>query len=241
MSQFDKSHLSIDTVENTLLVHRDYIAHCMRWTYVMRHLVMGQKWRNHAILDIGCGVDIPLYKMLCTNKLSGVRYHGVDINKISMPEKFANRKIPYTLYSETDFLSMEPTEEIDLVTSFEMLEHVPYEYAAATLTHANKISKDTANLIVSTPVFDPQVGMAKNHINEMTRTQMIEILNKAGWQIEKCFGTFASEKDCKPHMNEADKSVLNRLREYYDSHYLATLFAPLYPEHSRNNIWICTK
>ena len=241
MYQFDKSHLSVDTVEDTLLVHRDYIAHCMRWTFVQRFLVMEQRWRDHAVLDIGCGRDLPLYKTICTNKLSGVRYHGVDVNKLELPEKFTTRKVKATLYQETDFLSMTPTEEIDLVTSFEMLEHVPYSYAMETLKHAYEVSKPTAHLIVSTPVLDPKVGMAKNHMNEMTREQMIAGLIDAGWKIEQCFGTFASEKDYKPYMCEEDKSVLDRLRKYYDSHYLATIFAPLYPEHARNNVWHCTK
>ena len=241
MNQFDKTHLSIDKVEDSMFVHRDYIAHCMRWTYVQRHLIMGGKWRDHALLDVGCGKDLPLYKMLCSNKLSGVRYYGVDINKLELPEKFANRKVAATLYGETDFCSLTPAEEIDLVTSFEMLEHVPFEYAAATLKHMHTVTKPTGQIIISTPVFDPQVGMAKNHINEMTREQLMDLLSDAGWKVVKNFGTFASEKDYKPHMSEEDINVLNRLREYYDSHYLATIFAPLYPQHARNNLWVCEK
>lgn len=241
MSQFDKTHLSVDAVEHRLVVHRDYIAHCMRWTFVQRFLVMKQRWRNHAVIDVGCGVDVPLYKTICSNKLSGVRYYGVDINKLVMPEDFARRKVKYELFGETDFLSFEPPEAPDLVTSFEMLEHVPFEYSQEVLKRAYEITKPGGHLIVSTPVFDPKVGMAKNHINEMTREQMITNLLDAKWDIKECYGTFASEKDYKPFMSEEDKSVLERLRKYYDSHYLATIFAPLYPEHARNNIWLCQK
>ena len=240
MTQFDNTHLSIEKVEDTLLVHRDYIAHCMRWSFVVRYLTMQQRWRDHALLDIGCGKDLPMYKAICTNKLSGVRYHGVDINVLTLPEKFANRKVKSTLY-HGDFINIMPDEPIDTVTCFEMLEHVPFEYSREVLKHAYTISKPDATLIMSMPVLDPKVGMAKNHINELPREKTIEILNDAGWNVHENYGTFASEKDYKPHMSEEDVSVLNRLRKYYDSQYLATIFAPLYPEYSRNNLWVCKK
>ena len=32
-------------------------------------------------------------------------------------------------------------------------------------------------------------------------------------------------------------SVFDRLRDYYDSNYLATIFAPLYPHRARNVLW----
>jgi hypothetical protein len=31
------------------------------------------------------------------------------------------------------------------------------------------------------------------------------------------------------------------LREYYDSNYLATIFAPLFPAHARNCLWVVDK
>ena len=41
------------------------------------------------------------------------------------------------------------------------------------------------------------------------------------------------------HKNQLNhlETTFSKLREYYDSNYLATIFAPLFPQYSRNCIW----
>ena len=73
----------------------------------------------------------------------------------------------------------------------------------------------------------------------MTYEAVGSLLEARGYHIVEHYGTFASMKDYKPHMDEATKVMFDSLREYYDTNYLATIFAPLYPEHSRNVIWKC--
>ena len=34
----DKTHLSIDQAEERGFIHRDYLAHCFRWSHVVKHL-----------------------------------------------------------------------------------------------------------------------------------------------------------------------------------------------------------
>ena len=245
---FDRTDLSIENAYNTGVLHRDYIAHCMRWTFVLDWLAKsdpkygkGGRYNNVRVFDAGCGKDLMLYKTLCSNKYGKIpHYTGVDINKLEMPAKFANRKLDYTLLSETDILSV---EEIDaeLITSFEVLEHVPFEYCQEVVKHLYDRSPDNATFIVSTPVYDEKVGMAANHINEMTRDTFRTVLEDAGWTIKENYGTFASQKDYKPHMSHEHLQVFEELSVYYSAHYLATIFAPLYPEYARNNLWVCEK
>jgi hypothetical protein len=67
---------------------------------------------------------------------------------------------------------------------------------------------------------------------------MQAMIAHAGFEIDDHFGTFASIKDYKEVLEKEDiDGVFNRLRAYYDSNYLATIFAPLYPSHARNVLW----
>ena len=66
---FDKSHLSIGNAHDTGVIHKDYIAHCHRWNYVIKYLERrdpkyngDMRFKHTSILDIGCGKDLMLYK-----------------------------------------------------------------------------------------------------------------------------------------------------------------------------------
>ena len=233
MSEFDRSHLSIDTAYETGLVHKDYIAHCHRWNYVVKFLERrvrdydgDERYKHSHILDVGCGKDIPLYKVLCTNKMGSTSsYTGVDINEITIPKKFANRKLPITLIKQDVCSITKLDNKPNVVVSFEMLEHVPFEYSQDVLTHLHTLSTDDAHLILSTPVFYEKYGMAKNHINEMTREQVQEQLTKAGWVVAKNIGTFSTRQDLRPYLSEHHKSLYDELSEYYCGHVMATIFA----------------
>ena len=59
---FDKTHLSIDHAEDRLLIHRDYLAHCHRWSFFCNLIKITYKpfgpgglYNNAKILDFGCG------------------------------------------------------------------------------------------------------------------------------------------------------------------------------------------
>lgn len=246
--QFDRTDLSIDTAYDTGVIHKDYIAHCLRWTFVCDWLARsdknygeGPRYFNCRVFDAGCGKDLQLYKALCSNKMGKIpHYTGCDINKLEMPTKFANRKLPYTLLSETDMLSVDRIDA-ELITSFEVLEHVPFDYCVEVVKHLYNVSNDNTTFIVSTPVFDPQIGMAANHINEMTRETFYEVLTGAGWIVTENYGTFASKKDYYKNMTQEHRNVFDALHNYYNSHYISTIFAPLYPQFSRNNLWVCEK
>ena len=49
----DKTHLSINSAESRGFLHRDYIAHCLRWTHVAKFLAQQQRDKSARILDIG--------------------------------------------------------------------------------------------------------------------------------------------------------------------------------------------
>lgn len=244
MTEFDNTHLSIDYAENCLLIHRDYIAHCLRWSFVYKWLYTGGgRWKTAHVLDIGAGKELPLYKMICSNRMTKMKYTGVDINKLELPITFAKRSVECNLYSETEFLDLpeEAYKGINMYTCFEVLEHVPPKYARTMLETVHDHMKDDHHFFVSTPCFDEHVGKADNHVNEMTREALGYLLEEIGFEILENYGTFASQRDYQQHMSPEVLTVFKELSKYYHHHYLATVLAPMYPEYARNNIWLLKK
>jgi hypothetical protein len=273
---FDKTHLSLDLAEERQLVHRDYLAHCLRWSHTIRYLLRNHRYQNALILDVGCGREMPLAKALYTNKMSPGLYVGVDVNKMDIPEMLKGKKIPIRLFSETDFCSLTsedvgeplaiPTSDVDgvvvvettkdyvrpdLITSFEVLEHVTPAYCRQMLTHMRDLMEpNQGTVIISTPCWNGSA--AGNHINEMSYQALGAMIEDLGFAIEGHYGTFASISDYEDLLIEDSglnsqnppmpdvltaHSAFNLLREYYDTNVLAILFAPLYPQGSRNCLW----
>jgi len=237
----DNTHLSIDQAEERGFIHRDYIAHCLRWTHVAKWMGNPKHRKDCKLLDIGCGKDVPLAKMLMTSRMAsdGLDYTGIDYNKLEMPKAFENTKFKPTLIGNVAFPDCKlPHEKFDVITSFEVLEHVEPLHAYNMLEGIRDRLAPEGTAFLSTPVYDAHVGAADNHVNEMTYEVMQLMLQKVGLEVDAHYGTFASIKDYKEMIAKDDlDSMFSRLRDYYDSNYLATIFAPLYPQYARNVLW----
>lgn len=241
--KIDKTHLSADTTEDRQIIHRDVIAHCLRWSHVAKYLHQNQRYKDAHILDIGCGREQPLAKMLYSNRLvpSNGSYTGVDYNKLTLEPMLeaAAKRFPINLIGEKAFPDCElPREKYDIITCFEVLEHVQPLGSYRILEGIEKLLSDDGVAFVSTPNYDEDTGAAANHINELKYETTEALIRRAGLEIESHFGTFASIKDYKEAI-KADglQELFDSLRAYYDSNYLATIFAPLYPSKARNVLW----
>lgn len=251
--KIDNTHLSINTAEERRLLHRDYIAHCLRWSHVARHLHHGQLYKRAHILDVGCGREVPLARLLYSNRLIPVTgsYTGVDYNKLEMPEMLAKAKFPIKLQGQCQFpRQFEKVGDkhkhfigYDVITCFEVAEHIePADTLLLLEGITGHLNKDGIAFL-STPCYDPQTGAADNHVNEMSYWAFGAMIRHAGLHINDVFGTFASIKDYKEELSRNNSpygdlaEAFNRLRQYYDTNYLATIFAPLFPEQSRNCLW----
>ena len=243
---FNNTHLSLDLAEKRGIIHRDYIAHCLRWSHATK--VVNAKFehgKTARIADIGCGKELPFAKALYTNRLTPEAYVGIDINKLAMPEMFHEGvKFQPRLMGETDFVKV--TEEAlgfkpNVITCFEVLEHVPPAHAREMLKRMYDLLEEGGIAFISTPCWDPEVGAADNHLNEMRYSVLGALIEDLGFTIEGHWGTFASLKDYKDELiakyGEPGAAILAGLRGYYDSNMAAVLFAPLFPHLSRNCIW----
>lgn len=223
------------------IFHRDQFAHYLRWTYVLNIAKIGMN-----ILDFGCGSG-NLAEVLYRNKFKCKKYLGLDIRKELIDkniQKFFN--VDWIAFNNNDLChkNLYITGEWDIITCFEVIEHIGKKNRETFLENIRRcMNKDTI-LLISTPVYDESVGAANNHIinneiNEMTYREMEDLLITNGFEIQKVFGTFASQKDYKPYMNEWQKEMFNKLNEYYDSNLISNIMAPMFPEQSRNCLWIC--
>lgn len=240
----DKTHLSIDAAENRGFIHRDYIAHCLRWSHVMKFLGRGHFYRYANILDVGCGKEVPLAKTMYSSKFVPLEgsYTGIDVNTLEMPEMFRTGKFPIKLIGNTDVCGYDFGERrFNVITCFEVLEHVEPAHSFRILNRIRSLlDPETGIAFISTPVYDPNVGAAANHVNEMSFEAVAYLISKAGLTVQGVYGTFASQRDIEPQIGKLGPAVFDAyqsLKTYYDSNYLATVFAPLFPRHSRNALW----
>lgn len=242
----DKTHLSIDQAELRGFVHRDYIAHCFRWSHVVKFLMQRHRFKEEIIMDIGCGKDLPLPRLMYANKMTDFAYVGIDMNVLTMPEMLktavANGKADIQLMGQTDASLV---KEKDLIfekptvsVCFEVLEHIHPTICLRLVRNIYHLLADGGHAFFSTPVWNGSA--AANHIHEMKYDTVGALLEFCGFEIVDVFGTFASQSEIEP-MIYNDSKVLgyayNRLAEYYDSNVLSIIFAPMFPRQSRNAFW----
>ena len=258
----DNTHLSADTAEERVIIHRDLIAHVFRWTHVAKRLHEGNMFKTARVLDIGCGVDLPLARMLYSNRLVVDNYIGIEYNKQEKlkSQMFEKGKFPLNVYGGVDFASNAVSlaqdekgfflnvkgDEHDLpnvFVSFEVLEHVEPAHTRAIMKKIRMLMQHASGdpiCYISTPCYDAQVGAAANHVNEITREALGAMLEDIGLAVVKTYGTFASIRDYRDRLltkRPELKQLYAELHEYYDSNVLATIFAPIVPEYARNNLW----
>lgn len=243
----DTTYLSVNQAAERGFLHRDYLAHMLRWTHVMRYL---SPTKPERILDAGCGREAPLAQVMYANRHAHHSYLGVDVGRIEPVIQY-NGKFQPMLLPHTDVLQLTASGVTDklgghptLVTSFEVLEHMEPDHAYQFLRRladlGQPITKDEpTTYLFSTPVYDAKVGSADNHVNEWTYEGMLWLLRASGFVILDHWGTFASQRDYLPELKEdpAMLKLFNHLKDYYNSDVLANLFAPMFPEHSRNVLW----
>ena len=214
-------------------VHRDYAAHFFRWGFAGR-FIDGTK----SILDVGCGPDVPMMKIMSMPRnVVPKRYVGVDYNP--QPRRHPTRGWG-ELHWNTDFIADHKkvlgTERFDVITNFEVIEHMPKPQGEKLLAAMRDHLAPGGTILLSTPVFSGKA--AANHIHEWGVQEMIDSVKKAKLQVHKRFGTFARQPAIKKVASKAELDVFNRIAEYYGGEVMACFLAPLYPDASSNNIWL---
>lgn len=258
----DKTYLSIDNAEDRGFIHRDYIAHCLRWSHVIKRLYERKTWQTARILDVGCGRELPLAKLLYSSKLIPAAYFGVDVGPVEDSEYQklkGDMALRTTIFENQNFLELKHDDVVDrpdemssdqdtgklpnIVTCFEVLEHVEPKMMFDMLEHMKSLTTPDARFFISTPCWN-RTDCAANHVNEMLYESLGAAFERHGFVVEHVYGTFASIRDYEDELqNWGNKNIgglreaFDKLREYYDTNFLSCVFAPLFPAQSRNCLW----
>ncbi len=243
---YNTTDLDPETTFERHVFHRDQFAHYLRWTHILKVAKIGE-----TIVDFGCGKG-NLLEVLYRNKFKCKKYIGLDIRKQTINqsrEKYMN--VDWAEFIEQDLIMNEIDFNIlqaDKVCSFEVIEHIGKQNADKFLINFLSCGNENAIYYLSTPNFDENVGAAGNHtydsgdgrgvdIQEFGHDELKSLLLKY-FDIVEYFGTFASAKDYKPFMSDWQIKMFETLKEYYDSNLVSNIMAPMFPEQSRNTLWV---
>lgn len=229
---------------------RDYSAHFFRWSFARRFITV-----KDTVLEIGCGEDRPLSKILTGGAAPHVKsYVGVDINKL---KPSGSQRLDFI--GEFNFVTKHKElkkmfGDFDVVVHYEVIEHMAVEHGRKMLRNCFDMLKPGGMMLMSTPCYDGK-RHAANHIHEYTVAELEKETKKAGFEIERRFGTFmdikhigkaapvvpASSKHDDNEINNAATVLREYLGHYYDNDAISCFFAPLYADDARNNLWVCRK
>lgn len=221
---------------------RDYSAHFFRWTCVKRYID-----QTKTVLDIGCGQDKPLLGILRGGPSVNVKkYVGVDLNKIRPSE---DQKA--TFFGEFNFVErwkeLVKHAPFDVVVALEVIEHMNVRHGAAFLQASRELLAPGGLLFLSTPCYDG-IHHAANHIHEYTVPELQALIEKSKFEVVNRYGTFMDIKHFRkpggkvePLTAEIVRQMTALVEDYFDNDALSCFFAPLFPDHARNNLWICRR
>lgn len=234
-------------------VHRDYAAHFFRWSWAVRRRGMGLAGRR--VLDLGCGVDLPLATVATYRSQQPDLYVGVDLNPLKT-HPAGITKTRCVLYGETDVTDPATWQALydahgrfDLVCSFEVIEHMPPDRGWALLWGMRQLVKDDGEVLLSTPVYDGR-RKASNHVHEYTVDELRSTVEAAGFDVVARYGTFMDVRDVHAGIYDwaigrgltgfADgfDALWEQLLEFHSPDVLACFVAPVLPDVARNNLWV---
>lgn len=227
-------------------LHRDYSAHFWRWSFARRFITA----KDH-VLEIGCGEDRPLSKILTGGAAAHVNtYVGLDLNKLKESQSQRLRFIGEFNFAQ-DWKKLHQKVDTpnnglgyDVIVHYEVIEHMKVEHGLNMLKGCYAHLKPGGTMLMSTPCYDG-VRHAANHIHEYTVPELQKMTEKAGFKIEQRFGTFMDIKHIKNVPAEKKglgiETCAKLLAQYYDNDAISCIFAPLFPDQARNNLWVCKK
>lgn len=244
--EFDTSSLGD---HHAAILHRDYSAHFWRWSFARRFVSM-----KDNVLEVGCGPEWPLAKILTGGIQRLVNsYVGVDLNKVKPTN---SQRI--AVLGEFDFVrrwrELEFDGGYDVIVHYEVIEHMKVVHGRALLKACHALLRSEGIMLMSTPCYDG-VRHAANHIHEYDVDELRRYVEAAGFDVLNRFGTFMDIKhigkelptlpaDCNlqpENLRKAVQIVKQRLEQYFDNDAISCIFAPLYPDTARNNLWVCQK
>jgi 2-polyprenyl-3-methyl-5-hydroxy-6-metoxy-1,4-benzoquinol methylase len=158
--------------------------HKLRFRFIRKYI------RKGRLFDLGAGWG---HFMLAGKEL-GYDVHGIEIAE--QPYKYCveDLKLPV---EHIDFFKYHPAEKYDIVTMWDVLEHI--DKADTFLQHVNEITKSGGYLFLQVPQIDSYFSkrfrdrwkmMGLDHVNYFSRKTITQILETNGYEVLKIKSSF---------------------------------------------------
>ena len=149
----------------------------MDYEHLPRYALAKQLAGGMSVLDFGCGTG---YGTALLGEVAE-SVVGMDIAAAAIKWAKETHRNPKLRFEErADLGRVFPQASFDLVTCFEMIEHVDHETQLEVIRSISALLKPGGKLIISTP--DPQVTASYDenpyHIREMTESEFLELLRE---------------------------------------------------------------
>lgn len=221
----------------SLVIDRDYLAHVLKWSYVVRCIERRRALdprRPYHVADVGCGVEAPLAAVIAGHAYLArgrpLAYYGVDVGPIRPLASPAWA----TFLPFTDALLWEPPVLMDLVACLEVIEHMPRDDGLRLLRRLRSIVRPDGTVLLATPV--RARTLPRNHVYEWGLDELLEEVASAGLVVERIFGTFMDVNVASTLASRSPglREAWDLLSAYYNSEVLSCLMSPLFPEASKS-------
>jgi len=233
--EFDRTQLKMAQFKHQ--PHKDYLGHIFRWGFAGKYIN-----RKTRVLDVGCGQEMPFARSLGGANPNTVPelYVGVDLNKIKEPLTRKNFEVKDEFNIINNWKALRKQYgKFDVIVNFEVFEHMQMKHGRKMLRAFKKLLADDGILIFSIPVYSDRYKMAKNHINELRKSEIEDELQSAGFNIAKQFGTFGNWNDLKKVATKDEIALYKTVGEFYSNDLLGCFLSPKYPEAARNITHVC--
>lgn len=201
-----------------------------------RYNYAGKSVRNKSVLDVGCGTG---YGTNCLANLGAEKVTGIDISKKFID--IAKKKYikPNVRFEVLDALKLERLEEkFDIITCFEVLEHLPIGTHEEFLSDVGRILKSEGKLFLSTPnrlLASPgsDKPLFPYHTKEFSPKELKEILERH-FQSVVVYGVRYNSEERIKRIASLVKRPQNKLASFAVRFGIVHKILPLIPKGVRN-------
>ena len=156
------------------------------WDHVIRYWWASDFCKNKKVLDCACGKGYGSY--ILSKKAAAVI--GIDLNPTSLEIAGTSfQSVPNLQFKKQDIFNLQDlNQKFDLITAFEVIEHISPEATADFLSSLKKVLAPGGMIIISTPNHDvvtkSGVSIPAFHINNFKASELQQILKKHFKQVE---------------------------------------------------------
>ena len=223
--------------------------------YIQHHQVV--KWckPGNQVLDVCCGRGLLLPMLRYQRKDIG-GYTGVDITpknatyhqkRVTDGKPIDGDYYPFPIRfveSNVAEMSAKLERQYDVVVYTSSIEHMHKEMGQQSLHECRTVANDGAVMILTCPnTSEEQDGydtQYRAHVYEWKRSELIDGLAMAGWDVITEYGLLHNKKDLEHEMDTVGMgNVFRRVSKFVPSEWLIPVFSPMFPRSAKEIGFVC--